>query len=52
MEAIHQQYGDKGVVILGVSSTQLELRGGQDRKKPVSKSKTILIKKALPFLFL
>ncbi|MFY9279788.1 MAG: TlpA disulfide reductase family protein [Caldicoprobacterales bacterium] len=33
MEAIHQEYGDKGVVILGVSSTELELRGGNDKEK-------------------
>ncbi|NLJ40079.1 MAG: redoxin domain-containing protein [Clostridiales bacterium] len=33
MEAIHKKYGDKGVKMLGVSSTELELRGGSDSEK-------------------
>ncbi len=49
MEAIHQQYGDKGVVILGVSSTQLELRGGQDKEKARQQVKDYIDKEGFTF---
>ena len=33
MENVHKEYGDKGVIILGVNSTANELRGGRDSNK-------------------
>ena len=33
MEEIYKKYGDKGVAILAVNSTSMELRGGTDSKK-------------------
>ena len=33
MEEIHKEYGDRGVAILAVNSTSMELRGGNDSKK-------------------
>ena len=33
MEEIYKEYGDRGVAILAVNSTSMELRGGNDSKK-------------------
>lgn len=49
MEEIHQQYGDKGVAILAVSSTQLELRGGNDKEKAQQQVKDYIDKEGFTF---
>lgn len=41
-ETIHQQYGNKGVNILAVSSTQVELQGGNDSDKAKSQVKSFI----------
>lgn len=41
-EAIHQQYGDKGVKILAVSSTQVELQGGNDSDRARNQVKSFI----------
>lgn len=50
MEAIHQQYGDKGVVILAVSSTGPELRWrGNDSQKAESQVREFIEKEGYTF---
>ena len=49
MESIHKEYGDKGVVILGVSSTELELRGGSDKDKAQKQVKDYIDREGFTF---
>lgn len=49
MESIHQAYGDRGVAILGVSSTQLELQGGKDAQKAENKVGEFIDKEGFTF---
>lgn len=49
MESIHQQYDDNGVAILGVSSTEIELRGGSDEKKAEKQVKEYIDKEGFTF---
>lgn len=49
MESIHQQYGDKGVVMLGISSTELELRGGTDSEMAQSRVREFIEEEGYTF---
>lgn len=50
MESIHQQYGDKGVAILAVSSTDPELQwSGKDSKKAEKRVREFIEKEGYTF---
>lgn len=51
MEAIHQEYAEKGVVMLGVSSTALELRSGTDAEKAKKQVKDYVDNEGYTFTF-
>jgi len=49
LEEIHKQYGDKGVAILTINSTGMELRGGTDSAKAKQQAEKFIKEKGYTF---